>query len=56
MDKMALGRQLMAYMEEGCVMAMDTIRDKQELERIWPSGQASWAHKCSKPVLKTDIL
>jgi len=36
--------QLMAYEHKGFWQAMDTLRDKQYLESMWASGNASW--KC----------
>jgi glucose-1-phosphate cytidylyltransferase len=34
--------QLMAYQHHGFWKAMDTLRDKNELESLWASGQAPW--------------
>ncbi|MBN1630775.1 MAG: glucose-1-phosphate cytidylyltransferase [Thermoleophilia bacterium] len=40
-------RELMAYRYRGFWKAMDTIRDKQELEDLWVGGHAPWAvSKC----------
>ncbi|QWE27021.1 glucose-1-phosphate cytidylyltransferase [Polynucleobacter sp. AP-Ainpum-60-G11] len=35
--------QLMAYLHEGFWQCMDTIRDKNYLEKIWGDGNAPWA-------------
>jgi glucose-1-phosphate cytidylyltransferase len=34
--------QLMAYQHHGFWQAMDTLRDKNQLEELWASGQAPW--------------
>lgn len=34
--------QLMAYKHEGFWQCMDTVREKDALERLWASGQAPW--------------
>lgn len=34
--------QLMAYKHEGFWKCMDTVREKDALERLWTSGQAPW--------------
>ena len=34
--------QLLAYRYEGFWKAMDTFRDKQELEELWAEGTAPW--------------
>ena len=34
--------QLMAYKHEGFWQCMDTVREMQQLEAMWVSGQASW--------------
>lgn len=34
--------QLMAYQHHGFWKAMDTLRDKNELETLWASGRAPW--------------
>lgn len=36
--------QLMAYKHEGFWQCMDTMREKETLERLWATGQAPW--KC----------
>jgi glucose-1-phosphate cytidylyltransferase len=54
MEQMAMDGQLMAYMHDGFWMAMDTIRDKRELERIWSSGRAPWAKWSSIPVASME--
>jgi glucose-1-phosphate cytidylyltransferase len=32
----------MAYRHDGFWAAMDTLRDKNQLEALWASGQAPW--------------
>lgn len=34
--------QLMAYKHEGFWQCMDTVREKEELEKLWNSGKAPW--------------
>lgn len=34
--------QLMAYKHEGFWQCMDTVREKEQLEKMWASGQAPW--------------
>lgn len=34
--------QLMAYKHEGFWGCMDTVREKEQLEKMWASGQAPW--------------
>ena len=34
--------QLMAYRHEGFWLPMDTLRDKNELQKMWDSGNAPW--------------
>jgi glucose-1-phosphate cytidylyltransferase len=40
--KLAENGQLMAYQHEGFWQPMDTLRDKQELQELWDSGNAPW--------------
>ena len=40
--KLAEDGQLMAYEHDGFWLPMDTLRDKQQLEELWASGQAPW--------------
>jgi glucose-1-phosphate cytidylyltransferase len=35
--------QLASYRHEGFWQAMDTLRDRQQLERLWADGAAPWA-------------
>ncbi|WP_332767515.1 glucose-1-phosphate cytidylyltransferase [Phenylobacterium sp.] len=39
---LAADGQLMAYRHDGFWAAMDTLRDKNNLEALWASGQAPW--------------
>lgn len=34
--------QLMAYQHEGYWQPMDTLRERQDLERLWAAGEAPW--------------
>jgi glucose-1-phosphate cytidylyltransferase len=40
---LAADGQLAAFTHEGFWQAMDTLRDRQQLERIWADGAAPWA-------------
>lgn len=42
MIELAARGQLAAYKHEGFWYAMDTLRDKHYLERLWASGEAPW--------------
>jgi glucose-1-phosphate cytidylyltransferase len=42
LEKLAADRQLAAYKHEDFWQCMDTLRDKQLLERLWQRGQAPW--------------
>jgi glucose-1-phosphate cytidylyltransferase len=42
LERLARENQLMAYRHEGFWQCMDTIHEKQVLEKIWQSGQAPW--------------
>jgi glucose-1-phosphate cytidylyltransferase len=42
MEKLAEARQLSAFRHTGFWHAMDTLRDKMVLEKIWMSGKAPW--------------
>lgn len=43
METLAKQGQLMAYRHDGFWQAMDTLRDKRQLEELWASGNAPWA-------------
>jgi len=43
LERLAKDRQLMAYCHHSFWQCMDTIRDKQLLERLWDTGHAPWA-------------
>jgi glucose-1-phosphate cytidylyltransferase len=40
--KLAKSGQMMAYEHHGFWQPMDTLRDKNQLEQMWQSGQALW--------------
>ena len=42
MEKLAGNGELMAYKHSGFWQCMDTLRDKQSLEKLWDSGNAPW--------------
>lgn len=42
LERLASEGQLTAYKHEGFWRPMDTLRDKNELEKIWTSGAAPW--------------
>ncbi|MRR57002.1 MAG: glucose-1-phosphate cytidylyltransferase [Deltaproteobacteria bacterium] len=41
-DQLTNDSQLVAYRHHGFWKCMDALRDKEELERLWQSGQAHW--------------
>ena len=43
LENLARDGQLMAYRHEGFWAAMDTLRDKHNLETLWNSGERPWA-------------
>jgi glucose-1-phosphate cytidylyltransferase len=42
LERLAADGELMAYPHRGFWRAMDTLRDKRELEELWASGRAPW--------------
>lgn len=42
MDSLVQGKQLMAYVHKGYWQCMDTMREKQQLEKLWETKQAPW--------------
>ena len=42
LERLAQDGQLMAYQHNGFWQPMDTLRDKQLLEKLWDSGKAPW--------------
>jgi glucose-1-phosphate cytidylyltransferase len=46
MERLSEDGQLMAYCHESFWQCMDTLREKNLLERMWDSGEAPW--KCWK--------
>lgn len=42
LERLVHDRQLSAYRHEGFWQCMDTLRDKQALEKMWNSGQSPW--------------
>lgn len=46
METVAKQGQLMAYRHSGFWQCMDTMREKEHLEKLWASGQAPWKVWC----------
>jgi glucose-1-phosphate cytidylyltransferase len=42
LEGLAADGELIAYRHDGFWAAMDTLRDKNQLESLWASGQAPW--------------
>jgi len=42
LEHLAADRQLAAYRHDGFWQCMDTVRDKNYLERVWQQGRAPW--------------
>jgi glucose-1-phosphate cytidylyltransferase len=42
LERLSKDGQLMAYMHDSFWQCMDTLRDKERLEKLWQSGQAPW--------------
>lgn len=42
LEMVAKNRQLMAYKHDGFWKCMDTVREKEQLEKMWQSGNAPW--------------
>lgn len=42
LDGLAADGELMAFRHDGFWAAMDTLRDKNQLEALWASGEAPW--------------
>ena len=42
LEGLARDRQLALWKHDGFWMAMDTLRDKNQLEEMWASGKAPW--------------
>lgn len=42
LETVAKTGQLMAYKHEGFWQCMDTVREKEQLEKLWASGNAPW--------------
>lgn len=43
MERLLTQNQLMAYTHHGFWQCMDTMREKEKLEKLWVSGSAPWA-------------
>ena len=42
LEQLAEEGQLMSYLHTGFWQCMDSIREKELLERLWATGQAPW--------------
>jgi glucose-1-phosphate cytidylyltransferase len=42
MTRLAEEGQLVSFRHEGFWYAMDTVRDRMQLEEIWDGGRAPW--------------
>ena len=42
LERLAFGKQLVAYKHKGFWKCMDALRDKIELNELWESGKAPW--------------
>ena len=42
LERLVKEEQLMSYMHRGYWQCMDTVREKEMLERLWASGKAPW--------------
>ena len=42
MERLAREGQLSAFAHDGFWQPMDTLRDKNQLEELWQSGEAPW--------------
>jgi glucose-1-phosphate cytidylyltransferase len=42
MEALAAGNEMVAFHHRGFWHAMDTLRDKRQLEDMWASGNAPW--------------
>lgn len=42
LERLAADRQLNAYRHSGFWQCMDTVRERELLERLWASGKAPW--------------
>jgi glucose-1-phosphate cytidylyltransferase len=45
MEKIADNGQMMSYKHLGFWQCMDTLRDKEKLEKLWVSGKAPWKYE-----------
>ena len=42
LTKLVAERELMGFIHKGYWQCMDTLREKQQIEKLWDSGQAPW--------------
>jgi glucose-1-phosphate cytidylyltransferase len=56
LENLAKDGQLMAYKHDGFWQCVDTLRDKQLLEKLWKSGNAPWVMSERKSLKKTKMV
>ena len=42
MESLVKYKELVGYVHTGYWQCMDTLREKQQIERMWESGNAPW--------------
>ena len=42
MERLAADGEMMCYRHAGFWQCMDTLRDKEKLEKLWSDGNAPW--------------
>ena len=42
MNKLVERKELVGYVHKGYWQCMDTLREKQQIEKLWDSGSAPW--------------
>ncbi len=42
LENLVRDKELICYKHTGFWQCMDTLRDKEKLEKLWESGQAPW--------------
>ena len=45
MEKIAFEGQMMSFKHTGFWQCMDTLRDKEKLEKLWADGKAPWRYE-----------
>ncbi|MDQ6948847.1 MAG: glucose-1-phosphate cytidylyltransferase, partial [Actinomycetota bacterium] len=55
-QRLIADRQLMAYRYDGFWAAMDTFKDRQQLEALHQSGRPPWTVWCSQSLQPTEAV